>query len=78
MGIDERKCYPGTSPMAITECCDLEADVPLASMNEVLIGFYYYPEKNRILQKINFPGLKQCIISPVYEVLPRDQPYGHY
>jgi hypothetical protein len=30
------KCYPGTSPIAITECCDWETDVPWASMNEVL------------------------------------------
>jgi hypothetical protein len=30
------KCYPGTSPIAITECCDLVTDVPWASMNEVL------------------------------------------
>jgi hypothetical protein len=30
------KCYPGTSPMSITECCDLGTGVPWASMNEVL------------------------------------------
>jgi hypothetical protein len=30
------KCYPSTSPLAITECCDLETDVPWASMNEVV------------------------------------------
>jgi hypothetical protein len=30
------KCDPGTSPLVITECCDLETDVSWASMNEVL------------------------------------------
>jgi hypothetical protein len=30
------KCSRGTSPTAITECCDWETDVPWASMNEVL------------------------------------------
>jgi hypothetical protein len=29
-------CEDTSSPMAITECCDLETDVPWTSINEVL------------------------------------------
>jgi hypothetical protein len=30
------KYYSSTSPLAITECCELKTDIPWASMNEVL------------------------------------------
>jgi hypothetical protein len=71
------KCYPGTSPMAITECCDLETDVPWASMNEVLPRDQNYVPW-ALMNEVLPTDQHYVPWALMNEVLPRDQPYGHY
>jgi hypothetical protein len=68
------KCYPGASPMAITECCDLKTDVPWASMNEVL-PCSDQPDGHCWMLWFRDSDVPWASIN---EVLPSDQPYGHY
>jgi hypothetical protein len=68
------KCYPETSPIAITEiteCCDWETDVPWASMKEV-IGTSPMAFTECCELKTDVPW------ASMNEVIPRAQSYGHY